>query len=246
MWRLAHRHDEWLPRSTRQALAAPEPPHLRGRLSRTVDGHALLTVTWGSLAFRKDIRGDGSFHALMEQGRDRLALCGSPVGLHLTYGTRSLPIRLVDDGSGERRRARELLLAAPVAQAVRRVGGDLEERGALHPEACGLRLTAALLAEIDGDESAVRRLGRAVIAHERAMRGTRPGSGELASTARVFAERVIRASVELEQRVMRHPSWSPARAAAALDWAVQIEVATFELAVAAPSAHGTSRSWRQP
>ena len=73
MWRPAHLRDEWLPRSTRQALAPPEPqPHLRGRVSRTVDGHALLAATWRSLAFRKDIRADGSFHALMEQGRDRL------------------------------------------------------------------------------------------------------------------------------------------------------------------------------
>ena len=176
MWRPAHLRDEWLPRSTRQALAPPEPqPHLRGRVSRTVDGHALLAATWGSLAFRKDIRADGSFHALMEQGRDRLALCGSSVGLHLTYGTRSLTISPADECVTARRRARELLLTAPVAQVFRRLGGDLEETGALHPEACGVRVTAALLAEIDGDESAVRRLGRAVMAHERALTSARLG-----------------------------------------------------------------------
>jgi len=247
MWRPAHLRDEWLPRSTRQALAPPEPqPHLRGRVSRTVDGHALLAATWGSLAFRKDIRADGSFHALMEQGRDRLALCGSRVGLHLTYGTRSVAISPAEECITARRRARELLLAAPVAQVFRRLGGDLEEIGALHPEACGVRVTAALLAEIDGDESAVRRLGRAVMAHERALTNTRLGPGGVVGSARVFSERVVRASVDLEQRVMRTSAWSAARAAAALDWALQVEAATFELAVLAPSAHETPRSWSDP
>ena len=246
MWRIAHLRDEWLPRSTRQALAPLEPPpHLRGRVTRTVDGHALLTATWGNLVFRKDIRTDGSFHALMEQGRDRLALCGSPAGLHLTYGTRSLPVCIADDTDAARRRARELLLAAPVAQVFRRLGGDLEELGALHPEACGVRVTSALLAEIDGDESAVRRLGRAVMAHERMMTGTRLRSGDAPGGGRVFAERIVRASVDLEQRVMRSSTWSPARAAAALDWVLQIEAATFELAVAAPSAYESPRSWRE-
>ena len=247
MWRPAHLRDEWLQRSTRQGPARPEPqPHLRGRVSRTVDGHALLAATWGSLAFRKDIRADGSFHALMEQGRDRLALCGSRVGLHLTYGTRSLTISPVDECITARRRARELLLAAPVAQVFRRLGGDLEETGALNPEACGVRVTAALLAEIDGDESAVRRLGRAVMAHERALTGARLGPGGEAGAVRTFAERVVRASVDLEQRVMRSSTWSTARAAAALDWALQVESATFELAVLAPSAHETPRTWRNP
>jgi len=240
MWRPAHLRDEWLQRSTRQGPARPEPqPHLRGRVSRTVDGHALLAATWGSLAFRKDIRADGSFHALMEQGRDRLALCGSRVGLHLTYGTRSLTISPADECITARRRARELLLAAPVAQVFRRLGGDLEETGALNPEACGVRVTAALLAEIDGDESAVRRLGRAVMAHERALTAARLGPGGEAGA-------VVRASVDLEQRVMRSSTWSTARAAAALDWALQVESATFELAVLAPSAHETPRTWRNP
>jgi len=63
---------------------------------------------------------------------------------------------------------------------------------------------------------------------------------------RAFAGRVVRASVDLEQRVMRSSTWSTARAAAALDWALQVESATFELAVLAPSAHETPRTWRNP
>lgn len=237
MWRPAHLRDQWRPRSTEDALAPRDTqPRLLGRVSRTVDGNALLSATWGGLAFRKDIRADGSFHALLDQGRDRLALCGSTLGLHLTYGSRSVTVRPADESDAGRRRARELLLAAPVAQVFRRLGGDLEEIGALHPEACGVRVTVALLAEIDGDESAVRRLARSVMAHERTLTAsTRPGDRGLAADARAFAERIVRASVDLEQRVMRSANWDPSRAAAALDWALQMEAATFELAVAAPS-----------
>ena len=40
--------------------------------------------------------------------------------------------------------------------------------------------------------------------------------------------------------------YRPGYPAAALDWALQVEAATFELAVLAPSAHETPRSWRDP
>jgi hypothetical protein len=202
---------------------------LRARLSRTVDGHALLSATWDQLVLRKVIHSSGNFHAQLEQGRDRLALCGSPARLSVTYGTRSLTLTFAAEETSVRRRVRELLLAAPVVQLYRRLAFDLEAADAFHPEAFGLRVTGAVLAEIDGDEAAVRRLGRAALARERSLVVSRIDSADAARHANMFSERLLRASVELEQRTMRSSSWNAARASAAFEWALHIEAATFAL-----------------
>ncbi len=194
---------------------------VRLRLSRTVDGHALLTATAADLAIRKEVHTDGCFHCQVDQGRDRLALAGSPGRLTVTYGTKSVGLSVDRLDPVALLRARELLLASPVGTAFRRLSLDLERHGPLHPPVCALRLTAAVLGQIDGDEGAVHRLSLALA--ESAAAGPDPSSPPAARCR--FDQRVRRACADLDLSLDGVPGGCAHWFASCLAWVMCVEAA---------------------
>ena len=195
---------------------------VRLRLSRTVDGHALLTAAAADLAVRKEVHADGCFHCQIDRGRDRLALAVSPGRVTLTYGTKSVALSVGAREPVAVLRARELLIASPVAAEFRRLGLDLERQRALHPPLCALRLAATVLSQIDGDETAVHRLSAALIHSSSPSIDSSHGA---MPARRVFDDRVRRACADLERTLDGTPCGSTHWAASSLAWVLCVEAA---------------------
>jgi hypothetical protein len=223
---------------TAVAGSASTPPSLT-RVSRMTAGRAdlgltvtvstaqddglVVSATAGELSFRKTVYPDGRFQAQIEQGRDRVALAGSEGRLTVTYGSRSLTLS-ADQDAQQSGRVRELLVSSPALRLFRRLTAELEASGDTSPEILGLRLTGALVGEIDGDDGAVRRLSRELMTkfggHTRKVRVR-------ASCYDSYQALVLQASYQLEQCLGQFGLFNPMRQLCPFVWTLQVESAWF-------------------
>lgn len=200
-------------------------------VSTTADGSLLLSAAAGDLAFRKVVYPDGRFHVQIDQGRDRIALAGSEGRVTVTYGSHSLTLAPTDqDDEQQGRRVRELLVTAPALRLFRRLNAELEASGDISPEVLGVRLTGALVAEIDGDEGAVRRLGRELTTKFGAKVRSASTQGQYQSSCwESYQRQVVQFSYQLEQCLGQFGLFNPVRQACPFVWTLQVESAWFSL-----------------
>lgn len=210
-------------------LARPELG-LAVAVSATADGGYLLSASAGELAFRKVVYDDGRFHVQIERGQDRMALSGEPGQIHVTHGTRSLSLNPADVDEKQARRVRALLMNAPVVAQFRRLIAELEDSEELSIEMLGLRLTGALVAELDGDEGAGRRLKRALI-RELGVRvqQVRAQSSYSPDCWSIYTQLVLKASYDLERCLNSFYVMNPIRHLCTFYWTLQVESAWFAL-----------------
>jgi hypothetical protein len=210
---------------TRRVALRPNLSMMLG-VSRTIEGTALLSASVGDVCFRKIVHPTGSFHAQLDYGRDRLAVAAFEGRMSLTYGSRSVLLSNGQCPEEDWRGARELMLAAPSARMFRRLSTELEADAGLDLERLGLRMTGALLGEVDGDEGAVRRLGRVLIAQAGVQqRRASPVEGDRHLTP-VFAA-ALAASADLEERMRKGGVWVPDRIGPQLEWVLRVEAVWF-------------------
>lgn len=199
-------------------------------VSATTDGSLLLSATAGDLAVRKVVYPDGRFHVQIEQGRDRVALTGAVGRVSVTYGSRSLTLTPDRDDDQQGRRVRELLAASPSLRLFRRLNAELEASGDITPEMLGLRLTGALVAEIDGDEGAVRRLSRELMAKYGANMKRASTLGQYPPSCwDIYTQQVTKASYQLEQCLGQFGLFNPMRQLCPFYWTLQVESFWFSL-----------------
>lgn len=198
-------------------------------ISPTTDGGFLLSASAGSLVFRKVVYEDGRFHVQIEQGGDRFAVSGEHGRVHLTHGRKTLTLRPEDD-ERQGRRVRGMLLEVPVVAQFRRLIADLEDSDEMSVEVLGLRLTGALIAELDGDQGASRRLKRALIRHL----GVRVQAAQSSSQYPPdcwsrYVQLVLKASYDLENCLNSFFVANPMRHLCTFYWTLQVESAWFSL-----------------
>jgi hypothetical protein len=192
-------------------------------VSTTNDGALLLSATAGDLSFRKVVYADGRYQAQIEQGRDRIAFAGSEGRMVVTYGSKSLTLS-ADQDEQQPARVRALIVSSPALRQFRRLAAQLEATGDVSPEVLGLRVTGAVVSEVDGDEGAVRRLSRELRAKFTAgMKKVRLR----ASCYETYEALVVHAAVMMEQCMGQFGVWNPMRQVCAGVWTLQVESAWF-------------------
>ena len=221
-------------RSAHRALVRPAKVTselgLAVSVSPTTDGGFLLSASSGSLVFRKVVYADGRFHVQIEQDSDRLALSGEPGRLHITHGRRTLTLRPAEDDERQGKRVREMLLEVPVVAQFRRLIAELEDSDELSAEILGLRLTGALIAELDGDEGAGRRLKRALIRHLGVrVQAVQSSSQYPPDCWSRYVQLVLKASYDLENCLNSFYVANPMRHLCTFYWTLQVESAWFSL-----------------
>jgi hypothetical protein len=130
------------------------------RLSREDPGAILLSASSGDLAIRKTVQADGRSDVTITRNNDVVSIVATRLTIVVTRGTRSLAVNINGGHDNQLSRVRALLLGSATTRGLRTLATVLEESGADAPERMGLRLTGALIAQLDGDEGAVRRLSR--------------------------------------------------------------------------------------
>jgi hypothetical protein len=192
-------------------------------VSSTDDDGVLLSATAGDLVFRKVVYADGRDHAQIEQGRDRIAFAGSAGRQVVTYGSRSLTLS-ADQDDQQPARVRALIVSSPALRQFRRLIAQLEATGDVSPEILGLRVTGAVVSEVDGDEGAVRRLSRELRTRFSAsMKEVRLR----ASCYDSYQALVVQAAAQMEQCMGQFSVWNPMRQVCAGVWTLQVESAWF-------------------
>jgi hypothetical protein len=192
-------------------------------VSTASDGAMLLSATAGDLSFRKVVYADGRFQAQIEQGRDRIAFAGSEGRMVVTYGSRSLTLS-ADQDDQQPARVRALIVSSPALRQFRRLAAQLEATGDVTPEILGLRVTGAVVSEVDGDEGAVRRLSREL----RAKFSANVKMVRLPSSCYdTYQALVVQSAAQLEQCMGQFGVWNPMRQVCAGVWTLQVESAWF-------------------
>jgi hypothetical protein len=192
-------------------------------VSGTTDGGLLLSASAGDLSFRKVVYADGRYQAQIEQGRDRIAFAGSEGQLVVTYGSRSLTLS-ADQDDQQPARVRALIVSSPALRQFRRLVAQLEATGDVTAEVLGLRVTGAIVSEVDGDEGAVRRLSRELRSKFTAnIKRVRLR----ASCYDAYQALVVQAAAQMEQCVGQFSVWNPMRQVCAGVWTLQVESAWF-------------------
>jgi len=205
-----------------QVAARPELG-LTVAVSSTADGGLLLSATAGDLSFRKVVYADGHYQAQIEQARDRVAIAGSEGRITVTYGSKSLTLS-ADQDEQQPSRVRALLVSSPALRLFRRLTAELEASGDTSPEVLGLRVTGAVVSQIDGDDGAVRRLGREL--RMKFSAGFKKARLR-ASCYDAYQDLVVRAAAQMEQCMGQFSVWNPMRQVCAGVWTLQVESAWF-------------------
>jgi hypothetical protein len=147
------------------AIGAVSPARHSGeeigyRLSREDRGGILLSVASGDLVTRKTVQADGRSDVVITRNNDAVSIVATRLTIVVTRGTQSLTVNVNGGHDKQLARVRALLLGSAATRALRTLATLLEESGTDAPERMGLRLTGALIGQLDGDEGAVRRLSR--------------------------------------------------------------------------------------
>jgi hypothetical protein len=113
-----------------------------------------------------------------------------------------------------------LLASSTAVRAFRTLANALEETGSDAPERMGVRLTGALVGQLDGDLGAVRRLSRELRAK---YAGPERRVALRADCWAIYQAAVVKAASDYEQCLNPFSYWNPMRQACSFVWVVQVE-----------------------
>jgi hypothetical protein len=202
-------------------IPAAQPPNLTCTIDDGADGIA-LTATCAGLRVHKTVKADGRAEAILRRARDETRVAIGRTGFLL--GRRAGVIELDPRATGgvQSRRIRSMLYT-PAVRTLRAIAAALEDGAVQSPEWLGLRLTAAVLAFLDGDEGAIQRLAREL--------ATRPAPPQPAAAYAegwpAFNDLVSKASADLFAGSVAGSYSSPMHAICGVGWALQVEAAWF-------------------
>jgi hypothetical protein len=191
------------------------------------DGSAVVTAVSAEVTFKKVVYPDGRTEATFEKGRDRVTVVTTTAGVTVSRGAAHIAIEhtgVTDEALG---RVRTTWATSPALRAFRAMAAAIEdEDDVTSPERLAVWLTGALVAQVDGDDSAVTRLARK-------MRRTLTGPERKVSTAAavdcwsIYANAVVRAAQQLEECYRLFSIWDPRRHGCSFIWTLQVEGAWF-------------------
>jgi hypothetical protein len=196
------------------------------QLREQTDGSLVVTAASSELTFRKIVFEDGRTEATFERGRDRVTVVSTAAGVTVSRGgtTLSLPRDNVTEEAIAR--VRTLWAASPALRAFRALAAALEQdEDDVSPEGLAVRLTGALVAQLDGDDGAVARMARQLRA--KAAGPARKAGVATADCWAIYVSNTIRAANDLERCYSYYSIWDPRRQACSFVWTLQVEGAWF-------------------
>jgi hypothetical protein len=188
------------------------------------DGSMVLSAVSANVSLRKQVYADGRTTSLLERGRDRVRITTRPSTILLARGARTQLLHIGNPTEEQLARARRLLSASPAIRALRLLATAFDEGSPITMEMLAVRVSMGLVAQLDGDPSALHRLSRELHAQFRAPRDSPHFSP---SPWLIYGDIVTRTTGDLEARLSSCGYWNPSRITYAFLWAQEIEAAWF-------------------
>ena len=198
----------------------PATPEIGYTLTRDRAG-VRLAAAGATFRLEKTVLPDGSTDVTIECGGDVVSIAATHVAVVVTRGERSVTVNVNGGHDAQLGRVRALLLGSSAARAARTLATVLEESGTDAPARMGIRLTGALLAQMDGDEGAVRRLSRELQA--RYGRNPRRPLPARTGSLEAYHAGVIKAAGDLETCLEPFFFFNPMRQVCSFVWVRQVE-----------------------
>src|SRR5215212_6911523 len=123
-------------------------------------GRVLLTAASPDVVVRKTVLANGDTDVRVERGRDAAQFVATQAAVTVSHRKRSVRVNVNGGHEEQLARVRRLLLRSDAVRALRTLATVLDESGTETPDKMGVRLTGTLVAQLDGDGGAVRRLSR--------------------------------------------------------------------------------------
>jgi hypothetical protein len=203
----------------------PEPTHHTSpEISYTLtrDQGSVRLAAAGAFRMQKTVMPDGSTDVTIECAGDVVSIAATHVAVVVTRGHRSVTVNVNGGHEAQLRRVRSLLLGSAAARAARTLATVLEESATDAPARIGIRLTGALLAQMDGDEGAVRRMSREFQArYARSVR--RPPAARPGAPVDGYQAGVMKAAADLETCLQSFFFYNPMRHVCSFVWVRQVE-----------------------
>jgi hypothetical protein len=138
--------------NTRGGIESEPAQHPTPEISYTLtrDGDGVRLAAAGTLDVQKKVLPDGSTDVTIACGGDVVSMAATHVAVVVTRGDRPVTVAVNGGHDAQLGRVRELLLGSAAARAARTLATVLEEAGTDAPARMGIRLTGALLAQMDG------------------------------------------------------------------------------------------------
>jgi hypothetical protein len=201
----------------RDAAAASRIDEVTYSVRRGHDGTIALTAAVADVIVRKTVSPDGQAAVTVERDGDLVSIVSARTTIVVSRGPDSVLVNVVGGHDEQLSRVRQLLLGSAAVRGFRTVATVLDESGSQSPEKLALRFTGALVAQLDGEEGAVRRLSRELQASygRPHARDVRPGLREMAlslpqdadpTTSRGSAPSAARESVSAESQARATPA----------------------------------------
>ena len=201
---------------------------LTAAITASGDGGVVLEASLPDLTFRKVVYPDGRFIVHLTQGNDQLSLAGDFDGIQVTRKGASLKVRPAQDNDKHGQRVREWVAASKAARKFRQLTAALESDEAFDAVAVGLRVTGAVLAELEGDTAAAQRFSRQLVGRI-APRVRKANSTYPPSCWDQYKYLVLGAANELQECYSSFYTWNPMRQLCSFVWSIQVEAAWFGL-----------------
>jgi hypothetical protein len=165
----------------------PAPPSRADVIScsvrRAQDGCIALTASVADMMVQKTVSSDGRAAVTIKRDDDLVSIVSARTTIAVSRGHDSVLVNVVGGHDEQLWRVRHLLLGSTGIRGLRTLATVLDESGSQSPEKLALRFTGALVAQLDGEEGAARRLSRDLLASYGGpqRRDVNPGLRDLAT-----------------------------------------------------------------
>ncbi len=200
-----------------------DPLRLSTSLFKELNGSLTISVTSPQIAIAKAVFQDGRTSTFVDHAGDRLRIEASRTRVHFERGSRSVAVDVGAVSDPRLSRVRALLGPSAAARALRRLAAALEADQSDTPDRLAVRLTAAVVLQLDGDEGALDRLSP-----ECAPGGPPPiGPVPPIHTWTGYLTTLARLAWDYRTSVRPLSCWDPARIGRALEWAADAEACWY-------------------
>jgi hypothetical protein len=194
----------------------------------TSDRQAQLSVRAGELALEKSVSPDGSFTIDLTAGPDRVIVAMTGAGIDVSRDGSTLHVEFGQAGEDDFLAVRKLLAGSKAVRLHRLLAGNLEERTLVAPGGVATLISDAFLGLLEGDMTALERLGERVARHALG-RVRRARAGNADSCYVQWENEVMDAFYQLAACKYDYAWWNPVKEVCNVRYMMRCEFAWWEL-----------------
>jgi len=148
----------------REAARLPRADEISCSVRREQHGCIGLLASVADMVVRKTVSSDGHATVTIERADDLVSIVSARTTIAVSRGRDSVLVNVVGGHDEQLRHVRQLVLGSTAIRGLRTLATVFDESGSQSPEKLALRFTGALVAQLDGEEGAARRLSRDLLA----------------------------------------------------------------------------------